>query len=326
MWMDNTDSQKCMTAAGPAPKASTKYKDSVFRMLFGQLAEAAELYNAFSQEKCTASDIEFITLSNEIFTNFINDLAFLARRRLLVFSEHQSTPNPNLPMRDLMYVGRTYERYFETRQLSRKLYGEALVTFPTPEFIVLYNGQKEMPDVSYLRLSSGFEEQNVSQERFGKLELTVPVYNINYTRNKEIMGRSITLTGYSKFVATTKEYISKRAQEASANKELISREEIIRFAISKAVKFCKENDILAPFFEKHGSEVINVFSQELTIEDFREISHKAGVKKGITKGKVEVAVKMLEKGFPIEQIVEVTNLPAGKIQGLQTNMAKSLNP
>jgi predicted transposase/invertase (TIGR01784 family) len=313
-----------MTTAGPAPKASAKYKDSVFRMLFRDLAAAAELYNAFSQEQCTAGDIELITLSNEIFTNFINDLAFLARKRLLVFSEHQSTPNPNLPMRDLMYAGRTYEKYFETRQLSRELYGETLVTFPTPEFIVLYNGQKEMPDISYLSLSSGFEEKNVNQERFGKLELTVPVYNINYTHNKEIMGRSITLTGYSQFVAITREYIAERAKEAAENKEQISREEIIRLAIAKAVKFCKENGILVPFFEKYGSEVINVFSQELTLEDFREISHRAGVKKGRVQGIAKTAVRMLEEGFSIEQIARVTNLPVEKIQKLRADMDTGL--
>ncbi|MDR1532479.1 MAG: hypothetical protein LBS62_09955 [Clostridiales bacterium] len=87
-----------------------------------------------------------------------------------------------------------------------------------------------------------------------------------------------------------------------------------------------------------------MFSQELTLEDFREISYRAGVKKGIaearvqgiTKGRIQgiaegrlqgitkIAVRMLEEGFSIEQISRVTNLPVEKIQKLHADMTAGL--
>ena len=48
-----------------------------------------------------------------------NDLAFVAGRKVLVISEHQATINENMPLRDVIYYGRTIEKLIEPRALYR---------------------------------------------------------------------------------------------------------------------------------------------------------------------------------------------------------------
>ena len=104
--------------------------------------------------------------------NMKNDLAFLINLELNLY-EHQSTWNPNMPLRDLFYVAKEYE------QLIRKetLYSSRLVKLPVPRFLVFCNGR--MPDQAekiVLKLSDSFEK------RTGEPEL-----NINAGCNETLM-------------------------------------------------------------------------------------------------------------------------------------------
>ena len=58
---------------------------------------------------------------------------------MLVFGEHQSTVNPNMPLRCLLYVGRAYEQLVD----KKARYRTKLVKIPTPEFYTFYNGKQE---------------------------------------------------------------------------------------------------------------------------------------------------------------------------------------
>ncbi|GHV90722.1 hypothetical protein AGMMS50268_12250 [Spirochaetia bacterium] len=49
------------------------------------------------------------TLTDVFFKDQINDLSFTVDNRLVVLIEHQSTINPNMPIRLLMYIARVYE-------------------------------------------------------------------------------------------------------------------------------------------------------------------------------------------------------------------------
>jgi hypothetical protein len=44
-----------------------------------------------------------------------------------------------------------------------------------------------------------------------------------------------------------------------------------------------------------------------------------GIAKGITKGKVEAALAMLKRGYPIDDIIAITNLPRIDIEKLTVN-------
>ena len=56
----------------------------------------------------TGESLTIVTLENSVYMNMKNDVAFLLDNRLSLY-EHQSTCNPNMPLRDLFYVSRTYQ-------------------------------------------------------------------------------------------------------------------------------------------------------------------------------------------------------------------------
>jgi hypothetical protein len=62
-----------------------EYKDSVFSLLFGEPEKALELYNALKGGSIAFTDnVEMATLSDVLFMDKINDLAFVVDGRLVV--------------------------------------------------------------------------------------------------------------------------------------------------------------------------------------------------------------------------------------------------
>jgi hypothetical protein len=76
-----------------------------------------------------------------------NDISFTIDNKLVILLEHQSTVNPNMPLRFLFYISRIYEKLIDLKSIYRKI----LLPVPTPEFIVLYNGTAPQPDETILR-------------------------------------------------------------------------------------------------------------------------------------------------------------------------------
>ena len=129
------------------------YKDRVFRMIFKEKKEFLELYNAMNgTDYKTPEDLIVTTLENAIYLGMKNDVSFLVYDQLALY-EHQSTENPNMPLRNLMYVSSIYSELTK----DANLYGTRLVKIPEPKFVVFYNGTEEMPEYSELRLSDAFE-------------------------------------------------------------------------------------------------------------------------------------------------------------------------
>ncbi len=81
-------------------------------------------------------------------------MAFSVEVQSIVLSEHQSTMNPNMPVRDLLSIAREYEKVIPIR--SR--YKITLLKIPTPRFLVFYNGTRNQPLEQVLRLSDAFME------------------------------------------------------------------------------------------------------------------------------------------------------------------------
>ena len=118
------------------------YKSTLFIMLFEDKKNLLELYNAISGKHYTDPELlEITTLENAIYMSIKNDVSFLIDGRLSLY-EHQSTYNPNLPLRFLLYIANQYSEI--TRNVN--LYGSKIVKIPTPEFIIFYNGKKDCPD------------------------------------------------------------------------------------------------------------------------------------------------------------------------------------
>ena len=184
------------------PIENQKYKDTVFRMLFNNKIHLLELYNAMNNTHYTnPDDLTITTLSGETFLKMKNDLSFLIEFELNIF-EHQSTPCPNIPLRDLYYLAANLKDLIP----NEKLYGPTIVNIPAPRFFVFYNGITSMEDKVTYRLSDMFAKKVESPS----VELTVTALNINNGHSKELMEACKALKGYSIFVDKVRKYKSKQ--------------------------------------------------------------------------------------------------------------------
>ena len=283
-----------------------KHKDSVFSALFSTPEILRELYSAIEGIDIPPDAIVDInTLSDALYMKQVNDLSFTINDRVVVLVEHQSTINENVPLRLLMYIARVYEKIID----REKLYRKRLEQVPMPQFIVLYNGREPCPDRQELRLSAAFKGDLGLPGKDLPLELVVQVYNINRGRNPEILARSENLSGYSLLMGKISEYGEKLPLEES---------------VTSAVKYCIEQNVLREFLGKHGSEVVNMLFEELSIEEIvavrSEEAHAKGRFEGHAEGcedtKTSIARNLLEKGSAFEFVREITGLDMKTIQGL----------
>lgn len=106
-------------------KENKKYKNSMFVDLFFEDETANEndiaLYNALHEEALPPNTlIQKIRIDDVLYMNFKNDISFDVNEKLLIFGEHQSTINENMPLRSLMYIGRAYEQIVPVRDRYKK--------------------------------------------------------------------------------------------------------------------------------------------------------------------------------------------------------------
>ena len=225
-----------------------EYKDSVFRMLYREKKNLLQLYNALNGTSHTdPEELIVTTLENAIYLGMKNDVSFLLDDRMTLY-EHQSTWNPNLPLRDLLYISRLLEKHVNAG--NRSIYSSSLIRIPAPRFVVFYNGQRRVEDHTVLKLSDAFEKP----EKDPALELRVRLVNINPGASPELMERCRTLREYSEFVARIRKHID---EEAS-----------IREAVEQAVSECIREGILAEFLRSQRSEVVamSIFEYDHEVE------------------------------------------------------------
>ncbi|MCB5459547.1 hypothetical protein, partial [Mediterraneibacter gnavus] len=204
-------------------------------MLYQDKKELLDLYNAISGKHYEDPELlEINTLENAIYMTMRNDLSFLIDFRLSLY-EHQSTYSPNLPLRDLFYISDLYSGMVK----DENLYGIKLVQIPAPQFVIFYNGMKEMPDRTVLRLSDAYsvKEENPA------LELTAVMLNINRGHNEKLKGLCKSLKDYSEYTARVREY---------ADTMPISE------AVEQAICECIQEGILAEFLKQNRAEAKQV--------------------------------------------------------------------
>lgn len=241
------------------PATNREVKSSAFTTFFSDPENAAKLYAALEeQEAVSPGDIVFRTLSGVLFMARKNDMAFTVNNRVLVISEHQSTINANMPLRDAIYYGRTMEKLIE----PRALYRTGQIPIPTPEFFVFYNGTDDFPAEKILKLSDAYLEKTDSP----MLELKVRIININLPVNHPILERCRPLYEYSFFIQKIRDYIDSGK----------SRDE----AIIQAMKDCEQEGIMAEFLREHGTEAVNMLFTEFNVEDALEVRFGEGQQQG----------------------------------------------
>ena len=105
-------------------KENREHKDSVFVDLFYQDETAKKnllsLYNALHDTNYEDETIiRKVKIDDVLYKNFKNDISCEVNGQVLVFGEHMSTINRNMPLRCLMYVGRAYEQLVDSKARYR---------------------------------------------------------------------------------------------------------------------------------------------------------------------------------------------------------------
>ncbi len=235
------------------PVANRKYKDTIFRMLFSDKKNLLSLYNALNGKNYSDCDkLEIVTLENAIYMSMKNDLAFILDLDLFLW-EHQSTYNPNVPLRDLMYIAKEYEKYIKEKGIS--LYSSRQQKIPAPQFIVFYNGNRKIGERMEHRLSDAYETVRGEPA----LELKVLVININEGHNQKLMESCQILKEYAQYVSKVRTY-----------KKTLNLNE----AVEKAVEECIQEGILREFLLANKAEVVAMSIFEYDREWEEEILRK----------------------------------------------------
>ncbi len=248
--------------------AAREYKDRIFRMVFKEKREFLELYNALNGTAYTnPDDLVATTLQNAIYMAMKNDVSFMVYDELVLY-EHQSTRNPNMPLRDLFYVADMYSALLK----ENRLLASTLVRIPAPRFVVFYSGADEAPESEELRLSDAF----FTAEDDPQLELKVKVLNINVGNNETLMERCTTLKDYMAFVTKVRKY----AKTMSLTE-----------AVNKAVDECIREGILVEFLKRNRNEVVKMSIYEYDEEADRRCIREDGIAEGWKKGEASGKAK-----------------------------------
>ncbi len=245
-----------------------KHKDSLFRIIFKEKKELLSLYNALAGTAYEKEDELIITTDEDvIYIHMKNDISFILDEYLNLY-EHQSTVNPNMPMRGLLYMVDLYKPLV----MGNALYSKKIVKIPNPKYIVFYNGVEEKADRWELRLSDAF----VHKESGGDIEVVAHMLNINYGHNKELMEKCEKLREYAILIATIRKY-----QEQGMDLEK---------AVSLALDECLEKGILTEILRKERAVIMNSILTEFDEEAYASMLRDEGFEDGREEGRTEVII------------------------------------
>lgn len=233
-----------------------------------------------------------LCFENAIYIGFKNDVSFLFQSYMTLY-EHQSTYNPNMPLRDLIYITRQYEKYV----VDKSIYLSTPLRIPTPRFVIFYNGMKKMPEEKILKLSDLYDVKTDEPE----LELRVKMLNINLGYNNKLMETCKVLNEYCQYVSRVREY---------------AKEMPIAEAVDRTVVECIKEGILSEFLKKQRAEVVamSIFEYDEE-EEWRKIregeyeigkadGEKIGEKRGNIYRIIMVICRKLAKHQTISQIAD----------------------
>ena len=256
-----------------------EYKDRLFKFIFGNPENkewTLSLYNAINNASYENSDdIQLTTIQDAVYMRMKNDVSFLVND-IMNFYEQQSTFNPNMPMRFLIYAGMVYSKYIETTP-SYYAHSHKQQKAPTPQCICFYNGTANKDDIMILKLSDAFD-QKIKPD----IEVTVTMININFGHNKELMEKCKPLAEYSWFVSKTRSLI-KLGYDLNA-------------AIGMAINELDNSSLIKPFLIANKSEVTRMCITEFDEEKFRNQTFEEGKAEGRAEGEAKGRAEGEAKG------------------------------
>ena len=293
-------------------KINRQYQDNVFCNLFSDPNRGIELINALCHTNYRPEELQNITLNYTFKNDRYNDLAFLTKdQQLIVLFEQQSTFDPNIPLRTLLYTVRSYEKWIlgEYDNSPYNLHSRRKIPLPKPKIFVLYTGEEERPPVEVLSLFDDNEEDIVVQCR-------VTCYNLNKFEELTQLHCCKTLDGYQYLISTIKQFFKQEPDK--------------RLAIQKAVDNCISHGKLVEYLTMRKSEVIDMlehyysFEEELKIvkeESYEDGFHDGfdnGFNNGFSNGfKIAKQVlKLFSKQYSMEDIARECNLSIEQVEAI----------
>lgn len=129
---------------------NTEHKDRVFRFLFGHPENrewTLSLYNAINNSNYeNPEDLEFNTIEDAVYLGMKNDVSFIIVDEMNLW-EHQSSYNPNMPMRFFIYAAKLFEKYITTHDYNQ--YSSVVQAAPRPKCVCFYNGIDKQPEKKF---------------------------------------------------------------------------------------------------------------------------------------------------------------------------------
>ena len=279
-----------------------KYKDRLFCLLFGNVCykeNILSLYNALCDTNHqNINDVQIYTIDDVIYIKMKNDVSLLLDSYLCLW-EQQSTFNPNMPIRGLMYYGKMYSRYITENKLN--LYGRKLLTIPTPRYTVFYNGSDECPSVIDLKLSDSFMKPDTTHG----FEWTAHMINLNSGKNDKLLDKCQPLKDYMALINLIR-----------INNQYMPLEN----AVNAAVNSCIENNILAEFLTKHKAEVVEMCITEYNEKAVLDGIRQEGIEEDETIGKQKMAINLYADGMNIDKIAKIANVNTDTVRKWLSNL------
>lgn len=305
--------KRTKTKTKTQPVVIRNYRDTLFRMLYRNKKRLLSLFNAVNGTHYdNPDDLTITTLEGVLYLGMKNDVSCIIDMMMQLY-EHQSTVNPNMPLRNLFYVSDLLQKYIYEEGID--IYSRKQIKIPTPKFVVFYNGDEEQPERKEIRLSKAFSA-NTGETN---MELVVLQININKGQNEELKAACKTLQEYAEF--------TERAREHRKEMEL---EDAIRTTIDE----CIRDGILKDFLLKNKAEVYHMCLYEFDVElhervlqeEEREEGRLEGIREGRLAGQQEgmqngkkfakQVFKAFMSGKTPETIAEELNVPLEEVKNL----------
>ena len=211
----------------------------------------------------------------------------------------QSSYNPNMPLRMLLYLAKEYEKIIDN---SLRMYSNKRLMIPTPKLITFYNGKEEREDIEILRLSDSFIRKNEDENNHNNeiyLEVKVLVYNINKGRNISLLNACKALYEYTWFNDSIRSLYQRYSLEESLDITLNNL----------------PNDfIIKDLLIKERNSVMGLLATEFDEEEFKKGYSKVCYEDGVKEAKEEDAINSYKLGIPVETISAITGLSIDKIK------------
>lgn len=216
-----------------------------------------------------------------------NDISCRIDDKWLILVEHQSSVNPNMAFRCLLYASQLLNNLVTNKDT---LYQGELLIFPEPQCFVFYDGDDSEPLTKEIRLSDSFYTSK------GLMEFIVTSYNINYDLNQPLLRNCRYLNDYSTLVGKVKQGL----------KVKLSRRE----AIIQAINWCIENDVMTGYLTVKRDEVFSMLDLQWNFDEAKVAWFKQGEKKGRENKLLENLRSVMESfNVSVEKAMDVLKIP-----------------